>query len=83
MTRPSGTKIWIYRFRDPAGKMAQLLIGSFPALSLADARAEWRNHRVTRDKHGDIRDEVCRRREAATAATMRGTGYTLTRAAER
>jgi len=38
MARPSGAKVWIYRFRDPAGKMAQLLIGSFPALSLADAR---------------------------------------------
>ena len=45
MARPSGAKVWIYRFRDPAGKMAQLLVGSFPALSLADARAEWRNHR--------------------------------------
>ena len=68
MARPSGAKVWIYRFRDPAGKMAQLLIGSFPALSLADARSEWRNHRATKDKHGDPRDEVRRRREAATAA---------------
>lgn len=61
MARPSGAKVWIYRFRDPAGKMAQLLIGSFPALSLADARSEWRNHRATRDKHGDPRDDVRRR----------------------
>ena len=22
MARPSGAKVWIYRFRDPAGKMA-------------------------------------------------------------
>jgi hypothetical protein len=28
--------------------MAQLLIVSFPALSLADARSEWRNHRAAR-----------------------------------
>ena len=82
MARPSGAKVWIYRFRDPAGKMAQLLVGSFPALSLADARAEWRTHRAVRDKHGDPRDEVRRRREAATAAATRGKGYTLTRAAE-
>ena len=82
MARPSGAKVWIYRFRDPAGKMAQLLIGSFPALSLADARSEWRNHRATKDKHGDPRDEVRRRREAATVLAMRGKGYTLTRAAE-
>jgi len=41
MASPSGAKVWIYRFRDPARKMAQLLIGSFPALSLADARSEW------------------------------------------
>jgi len=82
MARPSGAKVWIYRFRDPAGKMAQLLIGSFPALSLADARSEWRNHRATRDKHGDPRDEVRRRQEAAKVAAMRGKGYTLTRAAE-
>ena len=82
MARPSGAKVWIYRFRDPAGKMAQLLIGSFPALSLADASAEWRNHRAIRDKHGDPRDDVRRLREAATLQAMRGKGYTLTRAAE-
>jgi len=82
MARPSGAKVWIYRFRNPAGKMAQLLIGSFPALSLADARSEWRNHRATRDKHGDPRDEVRRRQEAAKVAAIRGKGYTLTRAAE-
>ncbi len=76
MVRPSGAKVWIYRFRDPAGKMAQLLIGSFPALSLADARTEWRNHRATRDKHRDPRDEVRRRRDAATLQAMRGKGYT-------
>jgi len=76
MVRPSGVKVWIYRFRDPAVKMAKLLIGSFFALSLADARTEWRNHRATRDKHGDPRDEMLRRREAATAAAMRGKGYT-------
>jgi len=40
MARPSGAQMWIYRFRDPAGKMAQLLIGAVPALSLADARGE-------------------------------------------
>ena len=51
MARPTGAKLWVYRFRDPAGKMAQVLIGSFPALSLADARTEWRNHRATRNRH--------------------------------
>ena len=70
MARPSGAKVWIYRFRDPAGKMAQLLIGSFPALSLADARSEWRNHRANRDKHGDPCDEVRRRQEAAKVAAI-------------
>jgi len=83
MVRPSGAKVWIYRYRDPAGKMAQLLIGSFPALSLADGRTEWRNHRATRDKHGDPRATRCavgaRRRRLQA---MRGRGYTLTRAAE-
>lgn len=58
MARPSGAKVWIYRFRDPAGKMVQLLIGSFPALSLVDARSEWRNHRAIRDKHGDPSGDV-------------------------
>jgi hypothetical protein len=43
------------------------MIGSFPALSLADARREWRNHRATRHKHGDPRDEVRRRRDAQVA----------------
>lgn len=82
MARPSGAKVWTYRFRDPAAKMVQLLIGSFLTLSLADARREWRNHRATRDRHGDPRDEESCRREAATAAAIRGKGYTLTRAAE-
>ena len=68
MARPSGAKVWIYRFCDPAGKMAQLLIGSFPALSLADARSEWRNHHATR--------------AATTVAAIRGKGSTLTHAAE-
>jgi hypothetical protein len=27
MARPSGAKVWIYRFRDAARKMAQLLLG--------------------------------------------------------
>ena len=70
MASPSGAKVWIYRFRDPAGKMAQLLIGSLPALSLADARSEWRNHRANRDKHGDPCDEVRRRQEAAKVAAI-------------
>ena len=82
MARPSGAKVWIYRFRDPAGKMAQVLMGSYPALSLADARSEWRNHRATRDKDGDPRDVVRLRREAATVLATRDNGYTLTRAAE-
>ncbi len=30
MARPSSAKVWIYRFRDPAGKMAQLLTGHSP-----------------------------------------------------
>src|SRR4051812_22283661 len=71
MARPSGAKVWIYRYRNPAGRMAQLLIGSYPALSLADARGEWRNHRAVRDKHEDPRDEVRRRREAAAEAAER------------
>jgi hypothetical protein len=83
MARPSAAKVWIYRFRDPAGRMAQLLIGSFPALSLADARGEWRNHRATRDKHRDPCDVVRHQREAATAAATRSKGYTLTRAAQK
>ena len=53
MARPADAKVWIYRFRDPAGKMAQLPIGSFRALSLAHARSEWRTHRATRDKHAN------------------------------
>src|SRR6185369_15620791 len=71
MVRPSGSKVWIYRYRNPAGKMAQLLLGSYPALSLADARGEWRNHWAVRDKHEDPRDEVRRRKEAAAEAAER------------
>jgi len=44
--------------------MAQLLIGSFPALSLADTRSEWRNHRATRDKHDDPREDLIPRAES-------------------
>lgn len=37
--RPTGSKIWRYRFRF-AGKANMLTVGEYPAVSLADARAE-------------------------------------------
>jgi integrase len=82
LVRPSGAKVWVYRYRDPAGKMAQLLIGSFPALSLAEARSEWRIHRASKDKHADPRDAVRRRKEVARDAATRDGGYTVANAAE-
>ncbi|MBE0626949.1 MAG: hypothetical protein IH606_19280 [Burkholderiales bacterium] len=50
--------------------MAQLLIGSFPALSLAEARIEWRNQRARRYKRGEPRDALRRRREAAATGSL-------------
>jgi integrase len=82
MVRPSGAKVWIYRYRDPAGRMAQLLLGSYPALSLADVRTEWRNAKAIRDKHGDPRDEAKRRKEVAAERAVRSRGYTVKQAAE-
>jgi integrase len=37
--RPSGSKLWRYRYRH-AGKASMLPLGEYPATSLADARAE-------------------------------------------
>lgn len=37
--RPSGARIWRYRYRF-AGKANMLTIGDYPAVSLAEARAE-------------------------------------------
>ena len=48
---PTGKKTWFYRHKDPAtGKMAKLTIGSFPAMSLADARAQWSELKNIRDR---------------------------------
>jgi hypothetical protein len=82
MVRPkSGRKVWVYRYRDPSGRMAQLLIGTYPALSLADARTEWRNAKAVRDKHGDPRDTAKLKRAAAAAHAERSRGYTVAQAA--
>ena len=35
------------------------LAAAFAARALADARGEWRNHRATRDKHGDSAKRRC------------------------
>lgn len=37
--RPSGGKVWRYRFRH-AGKASIVTLGEYPAMSLAAARAE-------------------------------------------
>ena len=82
MMRQSGAKVWVYRYRDPAGKMAQLLIGSYPALSLADARTEWRTAKGVRARHGDPRDQWKARKEAEAERALRRRGYTVKQAAE-
>lgn len=62
--------------------MVRITTGSFPALSLADARSVWQTHRATRDKQDAPRAEVRRRHEIAKAAAIRDQGYTVNRAAE-
>lgn len=82
MAGRSGAEVWIHRLRGPAGKLRQQLMGSLPALSLADARSEWRNLRASRDKHGDPRNQLRRRQEAANTAVTGGKGDEMTGAAE-
>nr|WP_069624737.1 site-specific integrase [Methyloceanibacter marginalis] len=47
-----GRKAWTYHYRF-AGKLKRLTLGTYPALSLADARGAWRDAKDARDKGRD------------------------------
>ncbi|NMP16139.1 tyrosine-type recombinase/integrase [Thalassotalea sp. Y01] len=49
----NGTKSWIYRYRNQLGKLKQIKLGSYPALSVSDARLLYLEQKAIRDKGGD------------------------------
>lgn len=51
----NGTKSWLYRYRTPRPeyRLKQMKLGDYPAMSLAEARAEHIKQRAIRNKEGD------------------------------
>ena len=50
----STTRAWIYRYKSPAdGKMRQVKIGAWPAVSINAAKAEWEKLRDQRSRGED------------------------------
>jgi integrase len=63
-----GGKSWVYFYR-VGGKLRRMTLGTYPAMSLADAREAWRNARTEAQKGGD---PATARKRAAPATSFTG-----------
>lgn len=52
----SGSKTWIYRYRNVEGRLRQIKLGEYPSMSLAEARSALLGQRAIRNEHGDPRE---------------------------
>lgn len=52
----SGSKTWIYRYRNSEGKLKQIKLGEYPTMLLAEARSALLEQRAIRNEHGDPRE---------------------------
>lgn len=59
----SGSKTWIYRYRNSDNKLRQIKLGEYPAMSLSDARAALLQQRSIRNEYGDPREYKKNKRE--------------------
>lgn len=82
-------RTWTYRFKSPTdGRMRQIKLGRWPAMSLHAAVAEWERLRAARDAGEDPALAVRQAREAERAGRARAssvrsqTGYTVARLCE-
>ncbi|MHA6847314.1 tyrosine-type recombinase/integrase [Ralstonia syzygii] len=66
-------RTWIYRYKSPIdGKMRQVKVGAWPAMSLAGAVVEWEKLRQARDEGRDVAMEKRASRASTKAATSAG-----------
>src|SRR5262245_21338224 len=73
IVQPSGVKSWALRYRRKSdGKAVKHTIGSYPAISLKDARSEATRLRAEIERGGDPHNEkvVARRRDAEVDNTF-------------
>ena len=71
---PAGSRFWRYRYRQPNGKESSITFGSYPELSLADARRKCTEARsLVRDGTDPVqfRNQVRRQSAEASANTFR------------
>jgi integrase len=58
LTASSAGRAWIYRFKSPIdGRMRQIKLGQWPAMSLMVAMSEWERLRQVRERGGDPAQE--------------------------
>jgi len=65
-------KSWAYRYKDHAGRMKQVSLGQWPAVSAQAAVAAWQ---ALRDGKARGDDPATQRRAARAQQRVRGTGY--------
>jgi hypothetical protein len=65
---PQGRKTWIVMYRRPSGSVSRLKLGTYPAVSLADARLEAKGH--LGDVELDGRDPIADRQAKRDADTF-------------
>lgn len=68
-----GRKTWTYRYKGGDGRMKQVAVGHWPAMSLADATAEWSALRDQRAAGVDIKAQ----RKASAISTPTPDEYTV------
>lgn len=78
--RPKGGT-WTYRYKAHNGKLKQIKLGNYPAMSLAAARQEYNDFKKLRDKGGDPRvaREAIRRETVNKAKADKQKQYTVER----
>lgn len=67
-TTPKGSKSFVFQFRARSGEQGKLKIGSYPAMTIDEARKLARRHRVSVDSGGNPSHERRSARHAATIA---------------
>ncbi|HOY22862.1 MAG TPA: Arm DNA-binding domain-containing protein [Cellvibrio sp.] len=73
----NGTKTWVYRYKVAGDKLRQIKLGSYPSMTLSEARAAYIKQKSIRETHGDPREfrdlEMTKQKEALLKESM--TGY--------
>lgn len=75
----SSARAWIYRYKSPVdGRMRQVKLGTWPAMSFGAAASEWERMRQARDAGRDpAQERRANRRQAAATAVAAGAARTV------